>query len=106
MGKTDFSVQFEKIVTRIEKIGYKVDILRQPACIVVKQIMADNSDTLFNCRAVGPQTKGRLPFQFVSNGRANRSPLCGFLVLWLPIAIVLFHYSVFYHMCFTMMFHS
>ena len=90
MGKTDFSVQFKKIVTRIKMIGYKIDILRQPACIVIKQIMADNFDSLFNCRAVRPQPKGRPPPQSVSDGRcltiyvygrAHRGPLCGFLVL-------------------------
>ena len=31
VGKTDFFVQFKKIVTRYKKIGYRMDILRQTA---------------------------------------------------------------------------
>ena len=40
-GKTDLSEQFKKI-------GYKIDILRQAACMAVNQIMADNFASLFN----------------------------------------------------------
>ena len=35
VGKTDLSVQFKQLVTRYEKIGNNMDILRQNACIVV-----------------------------------------------------------------------
>ena len=34
-GKTGFSVQFKKIVTRYKKAGYNMDILQQIACMIV-----------------------------------------------------------------------
>ena len=37
-GKNDFPYHFKKIVVRIKKIGYKIDVLRQTACLVVNPI--------------------------------------------------------------------
>ena len=41
-------------------------------------------------------------------GRVHRGPVCGFLVVWLQVAIepfALFHHSVFDYVCITVMFH-
>ena len=35
-GKPNFSDQFEKIAKRYIKVGYYLDIMRQPACLVLK----------------------------------------------------------------------
>ena len=90
VGKSFFSVQFNKIVTRYKMICYNIAILRQTASMVIKPIMVDNFVPLFIARRwVGPQTKWRLPPRCVSDGRcmtinvcgrAHRSPICGFLV--------------------------
>ena len=65
--------------------------------MVINPIMVDNFASLFNCTMCsGSQTKWRLPPQSVSEewyltinvcDRAHHSPVCGFLVLWLQIAI-------------------
>ena len=68
---------------------------------------------------ISPQTKWRLPFQYVSDdrcltinvcGRAHRSPICYFAVFCLQTATrsALFHHSVFNYFnytCFTVKFH-
>ena len=35
IGKNDFPYNFKKIIVRYKKIGYKVDVLQQTACLVV-----------------------------------------------------------------------
>ena len=54
VGKANFSVQFQKIVTSYKKIGYNMDSLRQTAYMVGNPIMVDNFASLFNnTRRVG-----------------------------------------------------
>ena len=38
VGKQNFSDQFKKIITRYKKVGYKLDIMQQSACLVVNPI--------------------------------------------------------------------
>ena len=51
--KTEFMEQFLKIVTRYEKLGYNMDILRQTAIKVVTPTMVDKCSSLFNCTKLG-----------------------------------------------------
>ena len=47
---TDFSDQFRKIIIRYKRIGYKLNVMRQSACLVINPITVDA--TLFNCTPV------------------------------------------------------
>ena len=49
MGRTDFSVQFRKIIICHKRIGYDLNVMRQSACLVINPITVDNFATLFNC---------------------------------------------------------
>ena len=53
VGKTEFSDQFQKIVSRYKRIGYTVGVMRQSACLVVNPITVNNFAVLFNCTPVG-----------------------------------------------------
>ena len=48
MGRTDFSDQFRKIVIRHKRIGYDLNDMRQPACLVIKPITVDHFAALFD----------------------------------------------------------
>ena len=48
-----FSDQFRKIIIRYKRIGYKIIVMRQTACLVVNQITVNNFADLFNCTPVG-----------------------------------------------------
>ena len=52
MGRTDFSDQFRKIIIRLKRIGYDLNVMRQSACLVINQIAVDNFPALFNCTPV------------------------------------------------------
>ena len=54
IGKNDFPYHFKKIIVRYKKIGYKIDVLRQTACLVVNPIKINGFAYLFNCTTVGP----------------------------------------------------
>ena len=47
IGRNDFSFQFRKIISRYKRIGYKLNVMRQSACLV------DNYAAFFNCTPVG-----------------------------------------------------
>ena len=57
LGKSDFFEQFRKLINRYKRIGYRLDIMRQTACLVVNPIIVDGSiivdgyASLFNCTA-------------------------------------------------------
>ena len=53
IGKYDFPYNFKKIIVRYKKIGYKMDVLRQTACLVVNPIKVNNFAKLFDCTRVG-----------------------------------------------------
>ena len=53
VGKPNFTDQFKKIVKRYIRIWYNLDIMRQSACLVLKQIMVYSYGFLFNCTTVG-----------------------------------------------------
>ena len=53
IGSNDFSFQFRKIITRYRRIGYKLNVMRQSACLGFNQIMVDNYVAFFNCTPVG-----------------------------------------------------
>ena len=40
--RNDFSFECRKIIIRCKRIGYNLNVMRQPACLVYNQIMADN----------------------------------------------------------------
>ena len=52
-GKHHISDQFKKIITRYQRVGYSMDIMRQSACLVVNRITVDSYGLLFDCTTVG-----------------------------------------------------
>ena len=52
MGRTDFSDQFRKIIIRHKRIGYGLNVMRQPACLVINPITVDNFAAFYNCTPV------------------------------------------------------
>ena len=48
MGRTDFSNQFQKIIIRHKRIGFDLNVMRQPACLVINPITVDKFAALFN----------------------------------------------------------
>ena len=38
MGRTDFSVQFRKVIIRYKRIGYDLSEMQQSACLVINPI--------------------------------------------------------------------
>ena len=48
-GMIDFSDQFRKIIMCYKPIGYNLNIMRQPACLVINPITVDGFAELFNC---------------------------------------------------------
>ena len=52
VGKPNFSDEFKKIVKRYIRVGYKLDIMRQPACLVLTPITVYSYGFLFNCTTV------------------------------------------------------
>ena len=53
VGSNNFSAQFIKIISHYKKIGYKINVLQQTACLVVNQITVGNFAFLFNCMPMG-----------------------------------------------------
>ena len=53
VGKTNFSDQFKKIIKRYIKVGYSLDVMRQPACLVLNPITVYSYGFLLNCTTVG-----------------------------------------------------
>ena len=54
-GMTDYSDQFRKIIMRYKRIGYKLNVMRQSACLVIlviNPITVDGYAALFNCTPV------------------------------------------------------
>ena len=48
----DFSDQFRELIMRYKRIGYKLNVMRQSACLVINPIMVDGYAALFNCPPV------------------------------------------------------
>ena len=53
VGKPNFSDQFKKIINCYKRVGYKMDIMRQSACLVVNTITVYSYCFLFNYTTVG-----------------------------------------------------
>ena len=53
VGKSNFSVQFKKIIKRYIRVGYNLDIMRQSAFLVLNLITVYSYGFLFNCTTVG-----------------------------------------------------
>ena len=53
VSRSDFSDQFRKIIIRYKRIGYDINVMRQPACLMVDSIMVNKFASLFNCKPVG-----------------------------------------------------
>ena len=53
IDKNDFPYHFKMIIVRYKKIGYKIDVLRQTAFLVVNPIKVNSFAYLFNCTTVG-----------------------------------------------------
>ena len=49
----DFSDQLKKVIIRYKRIGYKINVMLQSACLVVNTITVNNFHSLFNCTPVG-----------------------------------------------------
>ena len=57
IGSNDFSFQFRKIITRYRRIGYNLNVMRQPACLVFNQSwLITMLPSLIARRWVGRQT--------------------------------------------------
>ena len=48
----NFSNLFKRIVNRLKRAGYYLDIMRQTACLVFNRIMVEGYAALFSCTAV------------------------------------------------------
>ena len=58
IGKNDFPYHFKKIIVHYKNIGYNIDVLRQPACLVVNPIkLTALLTSLIARRSVGLQTE-------------------------------------------------
>ena len=53
IGENYLPYHFKKIIVRYAKIDYKIDVLRQTACLVVNPIKDNSFARLFNCVTVG-----------------------------------------------------
>ena len=53
VGSNNFSAEFIKIIFHYKKIGYKIYVLQQTACLVVNPITVGNFAFLFNCTPLG-----------------------------------------------------
>ena len=53
VGKSNFSVQFKKIVKPYIMVRYNLGIIRQSACLVINPITIYSYGFLFNCTTVG-----------------------------------------------------
>ena len=53
IGRNDVYFQFRKNITRYRRIGYNLNVMRQPACLVFNPIVFDNYVAFFNCTPVG-----------------------------------------------------
>ena len=53
VGSNDCSAQFIKIISHYKKIGYKMNVLQQTACLVVNPITVGNFAFPLNCTLVG-----------------------------------------------------
>ena len=58
VGKPNFSEQFRKLINRYERIGYRLDIMRQTSSLVINPIIVDGYASLFNC-TMAVQTQWR-----------------------------------------------
>ena len=52
IGNPNFSDLFKRIVNRLKRAGYTLDIMRQPACLVFNPIMVEGYASLFSCMTV------------------------------------------------------
>ena len=52
IGNQNCSDLFKRIVNRFKRAGYTLDIMRQTACLVFNQIMAEGYAAFFSCMAV------------------------------------------------------
>ena len=52
-SRADVSDQFKNVSMRYKRIGYKINVMRQSACLVVNPITVDSFASLFNCTPVG-----------------------------------------------------
>ena len=48
-----FSDQFRKVILRYKRMGYKIYVMRQSACLVVNPITVDSFASVFNCTPDG-----------------------------------------------------
>ena len=51
--KPNFSDQFKKIIKCYIQVGYNLDVMRYPACLVLNPITVFSYGFLFNCMTVG-----------------------------------------------------
>ena len=52
IGNTNFSNLSKRIVNRLKRAGYALDIMRQTACLGFNPIMVEGYAALFSCTAV------------------------------------------------------
>ena len=49
----DFSDQFKNLIMLYKRIGYKINVMRQSACLAINPVTVDRSASLFNCTSIG-----------------------------------------------------
>ena len=59
-SRTDFSDQFRKVIMRYKCIGYKTNVMRQSACLVMNPITVDSFASLFNRTPVGRASDSKM----------------------------------------------
>ena len=52
IGNPNFSNLFKRILNRLKRAGYTLDIMRQSACLVLSQVMVEGYAALLSCTAV------------------------------------------------------
>ena len=53
VSRADLSDQFKKVIIPNKRTGYNINVMRQPACLVINPITVDSFASLFNCTPVG-----------------------------------------------------
>ena len=56
VGSYNFSTQFIKIISHLDKVGYNINALQQTACLMDNPITVGKFAFLFNCTPVGRTT--------------------------------------------------
>ena len=86
VGKSKFSEQFRKLISRYKRVGYSRDIMRQTACLVINPIIVDGYASLFR---FGPQTQVRPLRKTLTSGLGLCFARRGSHLLWHTVELAM-----------------